>query len=335
MTRKLFVADLNWCVHEHPYRVVASSPHDWVNLNAEAYVDWHKQVVGSNCASMQCVPFTGYALYPSRLVPLAPGGGGEVFPRFYEKARKERMEVWSYMCVGVDAFVNNTRLDWIVPTSRRFIEYGMLGPETPWTDMLCDRIREFLSMFPVDVMLFDWFAYGSLKPDEFVIHPAWFMEKPFREIIGRDLPKTAEDITPEENFAYKRETLARQFEAIRAAVKETSPATKITFNIPYWLPRENLWQGHAMMEKSDILFAESSTEVVSWLLEVKKPWQDVMTTIIGRVDDGECDPTSWKKWHEKGCDFFGYAWGTPPDFHPLPRYEKDLEIVKQAFREIT
>jgi len=25
-------------------------------------------------------------------------------------------------------------------------------------------------------------------------------------------------------------------------------------------------------------------------------------------------PFYWREWYDKGCDFFGYAWGSPPDF---------------------
>ena len=60
-----------------------------------------------------------------------------------------------------------------------------------------------------------------------------------------------------------------------------------------------------------------------------------MTTIIGRTEEGETDPHTWRKMIEKGCDmFFGYGWATPPDFHPHAHYNKDLDIVRQAFQEM-
>jgi hypothetical protein len=58
-----------------------------------------------------------------------------------------------------------------------------------------------------------------------------------------------------------------------------------------------------------------------------------MTTIIGR-QDGVSDPNSWKRWYLAGCDFFGYAWGTPPDFQPHPKYAKDLEITRRVYRKM-
>ena len=111
---------------------------------------------------------------------------------------------------------------------------------------------------------------------------------------------------------------------------------KIGFNVPYWEAAEPLWVDHPMLNESDGLFAESSEDnIVDWLLAIRKPHQRVMTTIIGRVDGDEiCDPNSWEKWHHKGCDFMGYAWGTPPDFRPHPSYEKGLEVVSSAFKQI-
>ncbi len=58
-----------------------------------------------------------------------------------------------------------------------------------------------------------------------------------------------------------------------------------------------------------------------------------MCTILGRSGD-HCDPNTWQHWYKKGCDFFGYAWGTPPDFRPQPKYKEGLEIVREAFLQI-
>ncbi len=88
-----------------------------------------------------------------------------------------------------------------------------------------------------------------------------------------------------------------------------------------------------MLAESDGLFAESTDEVVGWLFKVRKHGQRVMTTIIGR-GKGVTDPGSWRKWYDQGCDFFGYAWGTPPSFHPLSMYDEELKVVKAAFAEM-
>jgi len=93
-----------------------------------------------------------------------------------------------------------------------------------------------------------------------------------------------------------------------------------------------MWVDHPMVNECDQLVAESSDDIVDWLLKIRKPHQRVMTTIIGRPNDkGVCDPNTWKKWYEAGCDFFGYAHGTPPDFrpHPFPQ-----SIVRQAYHQM-
>jgi hypothetical protein len=88
-----------------------------------------------------------------------------------------------------------------------------------------------------------------------------------------------------------------------------------------------------MVNESDQLVAESTDDVVPWLLRIRKPQQRVMTTIIGR-EGGLSKPDTWRRWYAAGCDFFGYAWGTPPDFHPHPKYAKELEITRRAYHEM-
>jgi hypothetical protein len=81
-------------------------------------------------------------------------------------------------------------------------------------------------------------------------------------------------------------------------------------------------------------FYRLRADVLEWLLAIRRPDQRVMTTITGRQEAGECDPHSWRRWFAAGCDFFGNAWGAPPDFRPHPRYAGELEIVRAAFREM-
>ena len=245
------------------------------------------------------------------------------------------MPFWSYFCVAADLMMSRQHPEWLVPGSQSgsYGHGGLFGPETPRTELLCQRIGEFLGRYPVDWLLLDWFVYGSLKPDEALVQPAEFVKRPFAEILGRPIPVDAHAITPEEHLEYKRVTLARQFRALRDAVRQASPKTKILFNVPYHKPDEALWRGHTMLRESDGLFAESSDEVVSWLLKVRQPSQRVMTTIIGR-GGGLSVPGTWRKWYEQGCDFFGYAWGAPPDFRPVPVYHKEMAIVRSAFAEI-
>jgi hypothetical protein len=108
---------------------------------------------------------------------------------------------------------------------------GFLAPESPWTDLLCARVKEFLRLYPVEWIVFDWFVYGSLHPNDFAVQPAWFVKGPFKEIIGRDMPEEAAGITSEESLLYKRTVLAKQFYRIREAVHDASPGTKIYFNV--------------------------------------------------------------------------------------------------------
>ena len=325
---KLFCCDLNWTYFDQPppKYTPPSAPQDWAFINPREYFDWHREL-GNNVTFCQAYIFSGYALYPSRLGPVAPGPGSELFPALYELARQAGMPTWSYFCTGSDRIMSTMR-NWAVPTSPTF-----LAPESPWTDLLCERIAEFLTSYPVDWLLFDWFVYGNTRPNEFKVQPAWFVKEPFAEIIGRPMPDKAEEITPDENLRYKREVLARQFKLIKDTVRRHGPKTRIVFNVPYWSADESLWVDHPMMQESDGLFAESSDDsVVEWLLKVRRPEQRVMTTVIGRMEGEDvCNPNSWRKWVDRGCDLFGYAWGTPPDFRPHRSYEKGMKVIREAF----
>jgi len=325
---KCFCCDFNWSITDG---VNPSAAYDWAFVDPQQYFDWHRDI-GNNVAFCQAYTFGGYAFYPTRLGPVAPGPGSQMLPRLYDLSRKAGMPFMSYFCVGADLVMSNHRPGWVLPNSRNVAPYGFLGPETPWTDLFCRRVREFLRQFPVEWLLFDWFIYGTLHPNEAVVYPAPFVAKPFQEIIGRPMPKTAAEITAEQMLKYKREVLARQFRAIRDAVRQSSPNTRIGFNVPYEKPDEALWRDHPMLNESDFLFAECTGEkVMEWALAVRKPRQRVFTTIIGY----NSDPNSWRKWHARGCDFFGYAFGVPPDFRPAPAYERNMKIVRAAFKEMS
>jgi len=333
-TIKMFICDLNWTYFDTPYvHTPPSSAQDWASVDPREYFDWHREF-GVNIMFCQAYTFNGVALYPSRYGPNAPAPGNQFLPRLLDLAKKQGIPFCSYFCVGADLFTSNVRDHWLVPGSRKVAPFGFQAPESPWTDLLCERIAEFLKAYPVELLLFDWFVYGSLTPD-YPVQPAWFVKEPFREIIGRPMPEEATEISEEESLRYKREVLARQFYRIRETVRQASPSTQISFNVPYWKAAEDLWVDHPMLNESDILLAESTREdVLTWLFQIRKPDQRVMTTIIGRLDEAQCDPTSWRKWYERGANFSGYAWGTPPDFHPHPHYAEELEIVRKAFQDI-
>ena len=335
-TIKCFCCDLNWARAKNPPHSVRSSvPQDWAAVDAQEYFDWHREF-GNNVTFLQAYAFGGYAFYPTKLGPVAAGKGGQLLPRLLELSRKAGLPFWSYFCVGTDLGVAREKREWVIPDSAPGSSgNGFLAPESPWTDLLCDRIREFLAAYPVDWILFDWFVYADLHVDRAKVRPAEFVKKPFQEIIGRPMPERADDITPAEHLKYKREVLARQFRRIRDTIRQTSRQTKFMFNVPYWEPDEKVWAGHPMLEESDGIFAEcTEAAVMEWALRVRKPGQRVMTTIVGR-QDGVSDPSTWRRWHARGCDFFGYAWGAPPDFRPLPLDAPALRTVREAFKAMS
>ena len=322
---KLFCCDLNWSMFDGRPR--ASAAQDWASIDPQEYFEWHREF-GNKVMFCQAYAFSGYAFYPTKLGPMAASPGGALLPELYKLARDAGMPFWAYFCVGTEHISRELRPCWKIPGTKFF------DPESPWTDLLCARIREFLSLYPVDWLLFDWFVYGGLVKNGTRVEPTSYAKMPFEEIIGRPMPESSDDITEAENLTYKREALARQFHRIRDAVKETSPQTKITFNVPYREPKGALWDDHPMVKESDGLFCEcTDAGIMEWLLSVRRPEQRVMTNIRGQAGrELLADPHTWKKWYDRGCDFFGYAWGEPPDFRPVEQFQAEVDVVQQAFQ---
>jgi hypothetical protein len=330
---KLFCSDLNFIANPKGALPVVTPalPQDWASIKPEEYFAWHRDF-GVNIFFLQGYNWGGYAYYPTKLGPVAPGNGQELFPKIFKMAKKAGLPFSGYFCVGMDLITSNLRNEWIVPTSRNYTPMGLLAPESPWTDLLCARITEFLRLYPVEWINFDCFNYGKYNSNDFPVQPSPYVKKPFREIIGREMPEKASEITPDESLKYKREIMARLFYRIREAMHKGNRETKANFNVPFYKPAEPMWVDHTMLNECDQLVAESTDDIVGWLLSIRKPHQRVMTTIIGRPD--ACEPATWKKWYQAGCDFFGYTHGMAPDFRTRPSLRKDVEKVRRAYQQM-
>jgi hypothetical protein len=330
---KLFIIDFNFVVFDdRPELRPLSTAHDYAEIDAHEVYEYARGL-GNNGIFCHAYTINGCAMYPSRLGPVSAGRAGTLLPDLFALARRDGLATWSYFDVGQDAVINATRQHWLIPgTAGGGHPPGFLAPETPWTDLLCARVEELLAVEPVDWLLFDGFVYGSFWPDLFRVPPASYMEGPFKEIVGRPLPTTIEEIRPEENHLYKREILARQFRRIRDAVKRASPRTKICFNVPFWKAAEPIWVDHPMVTESDGLIAETTNdELVEYLLSIKRPEQRLFLTVVNYIDGFRFDAEKVRRWHERGCDFHGYAWGRPPDWRPAPRFTKALDAYRAFF----
>ena len=310
-----------------------SSAHELAEADPKAFVDWQVEM-GCNVIFQHAITHNGCAWYPSRWAPLTPGPGSEFLPKVMDLSHKAGLPFHSYMSIAIDAFVCGVHRDWLVPKSRYF-GVGALAPESAWTDLLCRRLEELVRMYPIDGITFDQLFYGDSQTPVH-LEPATFVRGPFKEIIGREMPERAEEVTPEETLQYWREVLARQFYRIRDVVKGVRPDCVIYFNVPFLEADPPLWRDHPMLAESDWLFAECTREdILNWLLAVKRPEQRVMSTFLGMPNNpGECDPEAWKGLYDKGLDFFGYAFPDPETRFPGPVYDEALQIVKEAFHSM-
>jgi len=340
-TIRLLNFDLNWSMCPYGKNQTmwcASAPNDWAFIDPVAYVDWHEQH-GNNTVMCQAYTQPGTALYPSKLGQNAPAPGNELCLKVAEETTRRDLSFWSYFSVGCEALLYEARPHWALRGSKSLAAFGdFFAPESPWTELLCNRIREFLTQCPqTDWLLLDWFDYGSHTDEWPRVNPEfWFVQENFERICGRPAPERSQEITDEEDLLYKRTVLAEQFYKIRDAVKQTNPDTKIMFNVPYYRATDPRWVDHPMVLESDGLFSESTKpEVMEWLLKVKRPEQRLMTTIAGLYNDPElCKTDSWREWHARGCDFFAYVWGVPPEFKLHESFEPVVQQVKAAFEEI-
>ena len=177
-----------FCALEQPeLHQTRSAAHEWAFVDPQEYFDWHRDF-GVNCMFCQAFTTAGYAFYPTKLGPVAPGPGVKVLPELFERSQKSGMPFCSYFSCGTDDVMS--RPDGAAGRPTRPVPgTQLLAPESPWTDLLCERVTEFLRQYPVEWVCFDPFTYGKLGANNFRVPPAWFVKKPFREIIGREMPE--------------------------------------------------------------------------------------------------------------------------------------------------
>ncbi|MBM3279811.1 MAG: hypothetical protein FJY95_17280 [Candidatus Handelsmanbacteria bacterium] len=112
-------------------------------MEPQAYFDWHGGDRHTTII-LQAYTYGGYAFYPTRLGPVPPGPGQQLLPKVFELSRKAGLHFCSYVCVGADVTTNGYYGEWVIPGSRRTWSRGFLGPKSPWTELLCARVRQFL-----------------------------------------------------------------------------------------------------------------------------------------------------------------------------------------------
>ena len=116
---KVFSCDLNWIRDTASSAPVQpSTAHDWAFVDPDDYLAYHR-AIGVNAIFCQAYTFGGYAFYPTRLGPTAPGPGQELLPRLFTRAREAGLPFWSYFCVGTDLVMNSHRPHWTIPGSIR------------------------------------------------------------------------------------------------------------------------------------------------------------------------------------------------------------------------
>ena len=87
-----------------------------------------------------------------------------------------------------------------------------------------------------------------------------------------------------------------------------------------------------MVRESGGLLAEySKPETMEWLLSIRKPHQALIATPMGPAN---MTAQSIKDLFARDCGMCGYLWGVPPVLKPHSRFEKQLQTVSRAFKEL-
>ena len=342
---RLFTMDLNYAVVDGAGdTVVPSAATDWRAIDPTAHIQ-RQLDSGANVVSCQGWTYSGYALFESELGPRATGSAVTLMPRAFAVAKDLGVPVVTYLNVGSDLAVCATRPHWLVAGSQGVeilgdvFPSGFLAPESGWGDLLIERIAELLSRFPADWLLLDWFCYGNLLND-LPISVTSLVRETYLELIGDPPSDPSGTLDEQEALRYRRAVLARLFGRIQAAARATSPRTKLVFNVPYFRAADPLWGDHPMLLESDALFAESSnSEIVDWLLSVRRNEQRVWTTIHGRPDDHVvgrtiqwADVSSWRHWSDRGCDLVAWTFPTPPQAEAHPKDRAAISQIAAAYR---
>lgn len=337
MTRRVISLDINWSRHGDGTQIGMVPPHTYADMDLQAYLDYHFRFDVTEFW-MPTSNWAGYAYYPTRLNCVAPGMLGDLFPRVLDACRERGLRCWGYFCVGADLLIASTEPSWrLPPTGEHDMPWPMLAPDSPWIDLVEQRIVEFLQRYDVDSIMLDWFVYGALagKGEGYVVPKTQWSAPRFEALLGRPMPDDPAEITPEENLAYKRHVLGENARRLARTIRAVKPDVEVVFNLPYHRADDPMWVDHPVLEVSDLLFAESSDpEVVNWLLKVRRPEQRVMCMIHGRLEEGFCFPELGLDWAEKGCDLFATTHPETPHVRHHPIHEKSLEQVKQVYAEL-
>jgi hypothetical protein len=266
-----------------------AAPGLWADADPNEHVKWYKDL-GVNTIQTFCVSCNGYAWYQNGKVPAQPGLKYDFLPAMVRLAHRKGMAVFGYFCIG-----SNTRWGLENPDYSYGIPADRHIPFTQkYLDYLDMAIREAVRLSGIDGFMIDWFY----QPNRSATGGKWLPSEKerYQELMGKPFP--GEDRLDAADYnTYSRLAIAKTWEVIHRAAKETNPACKIwltCFDIthPHYVNsqmfREVDW---LMNEAGDLTRIEEVRNMVGQqtrLITCLANWnkQDPVTVVQGALKTG-------------------------------------------------
>ncbi len=330
---KAYSIDFNWGSGEFDAGRKINSwakPGDWAEADPAQHVAWYK-ALGANVIQTFVVSCNGYAWYKNGVVPEQPGLKHDFLPEMVRLGHKEGLRVFGYFCAGA-----NSR--WAQQNPE--LSYGRGSTQhIPYTDeylAYLDRvIRDSVQKTGMDGFMVDWF----FQPNRGATKGVWLdcEKRLYTQLMGEPFPGEKE-LTSNQEIEYGRRAIARAWQTIHKAAKETNPKCLI------WLTTHKALNPHTVNSQ---MYKE-----VDWLMneagdiegvKAMKPMAGEQTRMItclaawNKRDPSVVVPAALKE----GIGLYGFGKPGPnsllelPDLtHPVQTLQgdvKNLAVLSRAY----
>lgn len=193
-----------------------AKPGLWADADPAAHVAWYK-ALGCNTIQTFAVSCNGFAWYKNGIVPEQPGLKHDFLPEMVRLAHLENILVFGYFCAG-----SNTRWGQTQPA----LSYGFPSePHIPYTDeylaYLDGAIRDAVGKTGMDGFMVDWVRMPTGRPAN---GTGWLdcEKKLYAQLMSVPFPGEGA-VTTDQYNEYGRRAVARCWQTIRKAAKESNP----------------------------------------------------------------------------------------------------------------
>jgi len=188
----------------------------WANADPARHLAWY-QALGVNAIQTFCVSCNGYAWYKGGVVPEQPGLKHDFLRDLTRLAHREKLRVLGYFCAG-----SNTRWGQEHPD----LSYGTpSAPHIPYTDeylrYLDAAVRDAVGKTEIDGFMVDWLRMPTSRTSN---GGSWLdcEKRLYAQLMGEPFPGEQE-LPADKMTDYGRRAVARAWDVIRKAAKETKP----------------------------------------------------------------------------------------------------------------